>query len=222
MSEFDHIEFAKAMGAMIREAVDPLHERIRGLEGRDLVKETLESDRIETLVDLHVAAYLEANPPKDGDKGEKGDPGKDGLDVKDLFRADGGRLMAVMSDGTTKDLGQYVGKDGEKGKDGADFTEVEFDYDGERTLTIRGKGGEIVKRLPIPIDRGYWAEGKSAEKGDVLTHNGTAFIALRDTRAQPCKENAEDWRIMARGGRDGRHGRNGIDKTAPVKVNGDA
>src|SRR5690606_40120488 len=58
---------------------------------------------------------------KDGDPGKdgsNGDNGKDGLDVKDLFRADGGKLVAVMSDGSTKDLGKFVGKDGEPGRDG--------------------------------------------------------------------------------------------------------
>ena len=64
-----------------------------------------------------------------------------------------------MSDGTTRDLGEFVGRDGVPGKDGADFANVEIDYDGERTIIIRGQGGEIRKHLPIPLDRGYWRDG---------------------------------------------------------------
>lgn len=221
MSQFDPAEFGKAMGALVRDAVAPLLKRIEALEGRDTVKELLATDKLETLVSLEVAAYLEANPPAQGEKGETGEKGRDGLDVKDLFRADGGKLVAVMSDGTTKDLGVFVGQDGKPGKDGADFSDASIDYDGERTITVKGRGAEIVKRVPIPLDRGYWSAGQF-EKGDVVTHNGVAFIAQRDTSAEPKTENSADWRILARKGRDGKDGRNGIDKTAPVKVSRDA
>ena len=202
-----------------------------------VVAKLLASDRLDTLADLKateaVAAHFEANPVrhgkdgKDGERGPQGErgaegpagrDGRDGLDVKDMLRSHDGHLIAVMSDGTTRDLGEFVGKDGAPGKDGADFSDVEIDYDGERTLTIRGKGGEIVKRLPIPMDRGYFRDGMGAEKGDIVTHDGIAWIALRDTRATPSIANKEDWRIFARKGRDGKDGRNGIDKTAAVKV----
>jgi hypothetical protein len=213
-----------------------------------VVKRLLAADRLDTLADLKAAeaverhfeehpvrdgrdgedaspeqiasavkAYLTENPPP---KGEPGKDGRDGLDVKDMLRNHEGRLIAVMSDGTTRDLGEFVGKDGAPGKDGrdgADFSGVEFDYDGERTLTIRGKGGEIVKRLPIPMDKGYYRDG-AYEKGDVTTHDGIAWIALRDTKAKPSISAKEDWRIFARKGRDGRDGRDGIDKTAPVAL----
>lgn len=197
----------------------------------------LVSERLDTLADLKaaeaVALYIEEHPirdgqdglpGRDGERGEKGAPGangRDGLDVKDLFRADGGRLMAVMSDGSTKDLGVFVGKDGAPGapgKDGADFTDAELDYDGERGLIIRGKGSEIVKRMPIPIDRGYWREGMKAEKGDVLTHDGSAWIALKDTDTKPCRESSADWRMMARKGRDGAPGPAGKEYRPPEPV----
>jgi len=222
MSQFDPTEFGKAMGALVREALAPVLKRLDELEGRDPVKDLLSTEKVETLISLEVASYLGENPPPQGEKGETGKDGRDGLDVKDLFRADGGRLVAVMSDGTTKDLGVFVGKDGEPGKDGADFSDASIDYDGERTITVKGRGVEIVKRVPIPLDRGYWSPGQSCEKGDVVTHNGVAFIAQKDTTAEPKTENSADWRILARKGRDGKDGRNGIDKTAPVKVGRDA
>lgn len=199
-----------------------------------VIERLLASDRLDTLADLKaaeaVAKHFEANPVRDGKDGERGPQGergaegpagkdgRDGLDVRDMLRNADGRLIAVMSDGTTRDLGEFVGKDGAPGKDGADLSEVEFDYDGERTLTIRGRGVEIVKHLPIPMDRGYYRDGMACEKGDIVTHDGIAWIALRDTKATPSIANKDDWRIFARKGRDGKDGRNGIDKTAPVKV----
>jgi hypothetical protein len=219
------------------------------IDVKEVVAELLAGDEIKTLVDLHVAEALPATvakhfdanpvqhgkdgrdgaPGKDGEPGQrgadgtKGDPGRDGLDVKDLFRADGGRLVAVLSDGTTKDLGEFVGKDGKdglNGKDGADFTECEIDYDGERTITIRSGAATITKTVPIPLDRGYYREGMASEKGDIVTHDGNAWIAQRDTKAKPCRESA-DWRMLARRGRDGRDGIDAKPAPGPVKLKGD-
>lgn len=215
------------------------------IDVKEIVAELLAGDEIKTLVDLHVsealpeavAKHFDANPVqhgkdgrdgKDGEPGPrgsdgaKGDPGRDGLDVKDLFRADGGRLVAVMSDGSTKDLGEFVGKDGKdglNGKDGADFTECEIDYDGERTITIRSGSAAITKTVPIPLDRGYYRDGMASEKGDIVTHDGNAWIAQRDTKAKPCRE-SEDWRMLARRGRDGRDGIDAKPAPGPVKLKG--
>ena len=209
----------------------------RGDAGKDadpvdtkvVVRDLLASDDLLSLVELRVKeAVAEIPAPKDGEKGEKGErgergekgeDGKDGAGVQDLLIDRDGNLVATMTDGRTKSLGVVIGKDGvpgRDGKDGADFTDIEIDYDGERTLTIRGKGGEIKKRLPIPIDRGYWKKG-AFEQADIVTEGGTAYIALKDTSEKPSPSSL-DWRILARKGRDGTDGRNGIDKTAPVKL----
>lgn len=198
----------------------------------EVIRELIESEELLSLVELRVKEEVsKIPPPKDGkdgepgprgEKGEQGPAGKDGAGIQDLLIDREGNLVATMTDGRTKSLGVVVGRDGapgRDGKDGADFTEVEFDYDGERTLIIRGKGGEIKKRLPIPIDRGYWKKG-AYEKGDIVTEGGTAYIALKDTSEKPGLSSA-DWRILARKGRDGKDGRNGIDKTAPVKITKD-
>lgn len=177
----------------------------------EVIRELIESEELLSLVELRVKEEVsKIPPPRDG---------KDGAGIQDLLIDRDGNLVATMTDGRTKSLGVVIGKDGapgKDGKDGADFTDVEFDYDGERTLIIRGKGGEIKKRLPIPIDRGYWKKG-AYEKGDIVTEGGTAYIALKDTSEKPDLSSA-DWRILARKGRDGKDGRNGIDKTAPVKI----
>lgn len=221
-----------------------------GADGRDaepidvkeVVAELLDAPELKTIVDLHVAEavqkHFDANPVqhgkdgrdgrdgKDGERGgvgpagEKGDPGADGVGLAGGMIDRDGSLILTTTKGQPINLGTVVGGDGQPGKDGADFSDATLDYDGERSLIIRGKGGAIVKRLPIPLDRGYWREGMSAEKGDILTHNGTAWIALRDNCVKPRLEKSEDWRIFARGGRngtDGAPGRN-LGPPDPVKL----
>lgn len=199
----------------------------------DVARALLDSEELASAIELRVKEEVsKLPPPKDGkdgapgEKGEpgpqgpKGDPGKDGAGIQDLLIDRDGQLVATFTDGRTKSLGVVIGRDGapgRDGKDGADFTETEFDYDIEqRTLVIRGKGGEIRKKIPVPIDGGYWRPGRY-EKGMVTTESGTAYIALRETDEKPA-QGCKDWRILARKGRDGRDGRNGIDKTAPVPI----
>jgi len=206
----------------------------------DITKAVLQApEAIEAAVNKH----LEANPPAPGKDGvgmagasidrdgnliltlTNGETkelgrvvGKDGVGLAGASISRDGELVVTLSSGEQKSLGPVVGRDG---KDGADFSGVEFDYDGERTITIKGRGGEIAKHVSLPLDRGYWREGMACEKGDIVTHDGTAWIALRDTKKKPALEHKEDWRIFARKGRDGRDGKNGIDKTAPAKVKSD-
>src|SRR5690606_21381646 len=137
------------------------------VDPRDVGRVLLDSEELESVVELRVKEEVSKLPPpkdgKDGEAGEKGepgpqgttgDPGRDGAGIQDLLIDRDGNLVATMTDGRTKSLGIGIGKDGapgRDGKDGADFSDVPFDYDGARTLTSRGKGGEITKRLPIPI-----------------------------------------------------------------------
>lgn len=210
------------------------------IEIKDVVAEILSGSELPTLVALHVAEavqkHFEANPVqhgkdgrdgrdgKDGERGsvgergEKGDPGADGIGLAGAMIDRDGCLIVTTTKGAPINLGRVVGQDGERGKDGADFTNVSIDYDGERSIIIRGNGGEIVKRLPIPMDKGYWRDGMYAEKGDIVTHTGNAWIALRDTKEKPSLSVPEDWRLFARKGKDGTDGRNGRDLGPPDPV----
>lgn len=213
---------------------------------RDVVAELIEHDGVKTALSLltaeAVTKHFDAHPIRDGkdgangangapgERGPDGEPGKqgekgaDGLGLAGAMIDRDGCLTITMTNGAAIKLGCVVGKDGERGKDGADFSDAAIDYDGERTVTIRGNGGEIVKRVPIPLDKGYWREGMCAEKGDIVTHAGSAWLALRDTKAKPCTENKDDWRIFARKGRDGVDGKNGRDlgPAPPVKLDASA
>lgn len=123
---------------------------------------------------------------------------KPGVGVAGAMIDRDGCLLLTLSNGDVKSLGVVVGRNG------ADFTETSFDYDGERTLTIHGKSGSIAKHLPIPLDRGYYRDGMGPiQKGDIVTHDGSAWIALKDTKERPGHDSKEDWRLLARKGRDG-------------------
>lgn len=252
MTEFDPVEFGREMGALIREAVEPLKAEIAELRSRqpekgekgdpgedappveldvsEVVKELLAADGVRQIVGLEVEAYMAENPPaagKDGEPGAKGEPGKDGksvtLDDVSLFlEAAIAKHVLELERRATETIAKAIDKipAPKDGKDGVDLTEVSLDFDGERAVTIKGRTGEVTKRLSLPLWRGYWAAGTTAEKGDILTHNGTAYIAIADNpKGEPgVGKYDHEWKVFARKGRDGKDGRNGIDKTKAVKV----
>lgn len=143
-----------------------------------------------------------------GDPGKDGKDGRDGLDVKDLFRAEGGKLVAVMSDGSTKDLGVFVGKDGkdgEPGRDGLGFDDMRME-EREDGCYLVFERGEIVKdfRLPVVIDCGVYSAGKVYRKGNGVTWAGSFWIAQEDTSEKP--DTGKGWRLAVKKGRDGKDG----------------
>lgn len=198
----------------------------------EVTAELLATDGLKSLVDLQVTEsvvkHFEENPvlpgPR-GEQGEKGEAGADGVGLAGAVINRSGELVVTKTNGEAITLGMVIGKDGEKGadgKDGADFTNVEIDYDGERSLIIRGIGGEIVKKLPIPMDRGYYREGAQFEKGDIVTTEGSAWIALKDTDTKPGHDQKDAWRMFARKGKDGEKGDKGVPYVppAPIKLDG--
>ena len=178
------------------------------------IPEPPELPDIPAMVDEAVKALpapKDGEPGKDGEKGPQGEPGRDGLDVKDMFRADGGRLVAVMSDGSTKDLGVFVGKDGADGKDGvagADgkdglgFEDMDFEEKDGRLYAVFRRG-DVVKeaRLPGLTYHGVWKSGDYL-KGDSVTYGACQWVALEDTSDKPGE--GKGWQLAVRKGRDGK------------------
>ena len=199
----------------------------------DVVKELLSADGIKQLVGLEVDAFLAENPPtpgkdgKDGDKGDPGEPGKSVTleDVSLFLDAAIAKHVLDFERRANETLAKAIDKipEPKDGRDGVDLTELSVDFDGERTVTVKGRTGEVTKRVPIPLWRGYWSEKVVAERGDILTHNGTAYIAIVDNpKCEPgVGKYDHEWKVFTRKGRDGKDGRNGVDKTAPVKVKRD-
>lgn len=54
--------------------------------------------------------------------------------------------------------------------------------------------------------RGYWRAGMRSKRNDAVTHNGSLFLALRDTGETP-DSSSVDWAVIARKGRDGKDAR---------------
>lgn len=74
-------------------------------------------------------------------------------------------------------------------------SEVEVDFDGERTFKFFGK----EFRLPVVIDRGVYDAEKSYQRGDAVSHGGGLWIAQVD---QPDHKPSEGkgWRLAVKRG----------------------
>ena len=219
----------------------------KGEDGKDapvvsaaeMVAELVKSKALAPLIDLMVAdavaKHFEANPVRDGrdgergpqgekgEAGERGADGKDGTGLADALIDRDGALVLTMTDGRAKTLGVVVGRDGADGKngrDGIDFDKCVGHFDAERGYVLTFSAGDTSTEHVLPYMRhgGFWSEGKGAKAGESWTHDGALWIAKRNNGSKPCLENREDWILAARKGRDGKDGRHGIDRTAPVKV----
>lgn len=112
------------------------------------------------------------------------------------------------------------------GRDGLDLRNLKAEQVDERTITLTLADDERTEHVhltfPVVIDRGVFSEagkpgGGLYEKGDGVTFGGSFWIAQVDG-PQGAPGISKDWRLAVKKGRDGKDGRNGIDKTAPVKV----
>jgi hypothetical protein len=209
---------------IIREAIEAIPAPKDGVDGKDGSSVTI--DDVAPLIEEAVAKAVSSIPvPKDGADGRDG---KDGLSVKDFVRDKEGHLIVVMSDGTTKDLGEIDGKDGAQGEPGRDGTNGKDGKDGlgfddmdlvetEKGTFLRFMRGDQVKefRLPIVIDRGVFKEGETYQKGDGVTWGGSFWIAQDETADKP--DTGKGWRLAVKKGRDGRDGKDNRPKE-PVKV----
>ena len=218
-------EHATSMRAEVETLGKTLAQLPQPKDGADGMSVSI--DNVMPALQSQVAEFLASIPiPKDGERGEKGAPGRDGLDVKDLFRAEGGRLVAVMSDGTTKDLGVFVGKDGARGSDGVDgkdgapgkdgrdgFSLEAFDAnvmeDGRTVLLSFDKGDfayAVELGFPVMIYRGVFRDGETYERGDTVTWGGSLWHCDAASTTDKPDGGAKHWTLAAKRGRDGKDG----------------
>lgn len=127
-----------------------------------------------------------------------------------------GNLVAPLADGTVRDLGHVVGKDGQNGADGLGFDDMTFEHDGERGFKFRFVRGEQTKEfpfsIPVVLDRGVFQKDGAYEHGDAVTWGGSYWIAQKATGSVPGTDS--DWRLAVKKGRDGKHGEPGKDARA--------
>lgn len=136
---------------------------------------------------------------KDGSPGARGDKGDSGIDGKD------GRDGSPGRDGQAG----LPGRDGKDGKDGIDFADLNEFYEDDGRILVRqwlSPSGEIKKEFrhvtAAPLFRGIWQQ-RDYQRGDQVTHNGSQWIALHETKAKPGEPNS-GWQLTVKRGRDGK------------------
>lgn len=129
-----------------------------------------------------------------------GPPGKDGVDGKD-------------------------GAPGSPGKDGADglgFDDLDVEFD-DRTLTLKFERGNQKKAWPITLPylqyEGVYIEGKSYDRGSVVTWAGSTWHANEQTNTKP-GEGSKAWTLIVKRGRDGKDGRDAMEPVPVVRAGG--
>lgn len=206
---FDPEKFGAAMGEAIKNAIEPLQKRITELEGK-LEKELgdMAHDVQEAVTALHQLPEQIPGPP-----GEKGEKGADGIGVAGAMIDREGALQLTLANGEVKNLGIVVGKDGitpeapKDGKDGIGFESFEMEYIAEsHEVLVKASAAGRVKELRYPAGgirpAGYWREGAKAKSGEAWVHDGSMYIALKDTSEIPTTR-SDCWIIGARRGKDG-------------------
>ena len=128
-----------------------------------------------------------------------------------------GSLVLTMSDGSTKDLGPVIGKDGEPGKPGKDgrdgFNLEDFDatvMDDGRTVLLSFERGDMSYKIelgfPVMLYRGVYKDGHQYEQGDTVTWGGSLWHCDVKATTEKPDSSAKHWTLAAKRGRDGKDG----------------
>lgn len=234
----------EAVKTMVSEVVAAIPAPVNGKDGepgkdgasvtiedvRPIIDEAIKTIRAEA--DAAIEKAINAIPvPKDGIDGA---PGKDGnsVTIEDIS----GTLELSVSrwaleferraqDTIQRALDKIVqpedGKPGKDGRDGLGFDDLQVEYDGIKTVTFKLHRDDVVKEfnltLPVVTDCGIFKEGQTYQAGDGVTWAGSYWIAQKETGAKPDSPDS-GFRLAVKRGRDGKDGRNGIDKTVPVSL----
>jgi hypothetical protein len=207
--------------AMVAEAVKAIPAP---QDGRSVTVEEL-SPLVQETVEKAVAGLPE---PK---------AGKDGVGVGGAVIDRGGNLVLTLTDGTTRDLGQVVGKDVDEamvterikalfdavpkpknGLDGLGFEDLDVE-EREDGLWLRFARGEIVKEYPLhsPYYRGVYVDGVTYRRGNCVTWGGCTWTALKEmTTEKP--GTGKGWQLSSKKGRDGKDGELKPPRDTKVKV----
>jgi hypothetical protein len=94
------------------------------------------------------------------------------------------------------------------GKDGIGVKDVAIEYDGARKVTLRHQteGGEVVKEiyLPVPLYLGVWKADAAYSTHDLVTHDGSTWIATQDSKGVRPGHMQKAWKLIVKKGRDGK------------------
>jgi hypothetical protein len=94
------------------------------------------------------------------------------------------------------------------GKDGIGVKDVAIEYDGARKVTLRHQteGGEVAKEiyLPVPLYLGVWKADATYSTHDLVTHDGSTWIATQDSKGVRPGHMQKAWKLIVKKGRDGK------------------
>lgn len=194
---------------------------------------SLTVEDVAPMIASEVAKAMAAVPvPKDGTNG------RDGADMVGALIDREGHLVVTLSDGTAKNVGLVIGRDGQSvdmaevartikeqidawprpkdganGLDGLGFDDLEVLHDGERSFTFKFQQGDRVKEfsfvLPVLIYRGIYDPTKEYARGDVTTWDGGMWHANEPTRRKPDQPGSKAWTLCVRRGKEGKSGLKG-------------
>lgn len=156
---------------------------------------------------------------------------KDGVGVAGALIDNKGALVLTLSDGTTRDLGKIVGRDGDdadmvaveqrikelfdawpKPKDGADgigFDDVQQEIEDEGRFIVQRwlKDGVVVREIRLQtrnaIWRGVYTPTKTYLPGDLATWKGSVWHCNKEVTG---KIGSEFWSLAVKKGRDAPEG----------------
>lgn len=196
-----------------------------GAAGKDGVDgKSVPVEEVRRMVDDAVAkAFSAISAPKNGLDGE---PGRDAAELEILPAIDEAKsyargTYAQHANGLWR---AYERTHGMKGWEcivaGVSGIEVTSDDDREFAVKCVLSTGVVEHKtfhMPCMIYRGVFKEGMH-HPGDTVTWGGSLWHCDEPTSDKPGEVGSKGWTLAAKRGRDGKDGRNGIDKTAAVKL----
>jgi hypothetical protein len=199
-------ELGAVAGRVEREAAFRIAALAADIERRFAEKE-LQLERLQKLLEGAVAGRItqwdqiindKVASLRNGEDGVDGTNGEDGLDGKDGLQGLVGPAGEQGLQGVSGEKGE-TGATGATGKDGVDGTRGERGEQGQR-----GNDGAPGKLPKVK----QWIEGSVQYEGEVVTHGGGLYQALKDTGKIP---GTNDWICLASPGANGKDGRDGED-----------
>ncbi len=162
---------------------------------------------LEDIAEVVAGALREANAPLHARLEALEARSPQGAGLADALIDNQGNLVLTMTDGRTKSLGRVDGTDGQPGRDGLGFDDLNVEQVGERTvrflLTRGADQAEFDVTLPVPIYRGVFKDGDDYATGDLTTWAGSLWHCNEPKGLKPGAPES-GWQLAAKAGRPGK------------------
>jgi hypothetical protein len=145
-------------------------------------------------------------------KAREPQPGRDGVGIASLFIDRSGALVQTLTDGTVREIGIVVGRDGEPG---LGFDDMTIEFDGNRCLTFRFTRGEKTKEfkfaLPSPLYKEVYRPEETYFLGDMVSFGGSIWSCMVPATTTKPGQGNPHWKLACKHGRDGRDGKSAFE-----------